>query len=79
MTETKSFLNIEALNDADKSFGTGPNYYKNDFCRFTFIARDVFNPENEYTIPNCKYIDYDESTDKYQFESPMGYIIIKRK
>jgi hypothetical protein len=77
MTETKKFLYIEALNDHDGS-GTDPDYYKNDFCRFTFIGRDVFSGK-EYTIPNCKYIYYNETTGEYQFNSSFGYINIKRK
>jgi len=76
MTETKSFLTIEALNDADGSFGTGPDYYKNDYCRFTFIVSD--SKGKQYTIPNCKYIDYKESTDEYQFRSSRGGIMITR-
>jgi hypothetical protein len=78
MTESKSFLEIEALNDAEGKFGTGPDYYINDYCRFTFIGRDIFSGKL-YTIPNCKYINYNESTDEYQFTSSMGYIMIRRQ
>lgn len=80
MTETKHFLNIEALNDGDGLFGTGPDYYKNDYCRFTFIGTDVFEGKR-VTIPNCKYYDYIEETGAYQFINSLGdgYVNIRRK
>ena len=69
MTETKSFLTIERLNDHD-GLGTDPEYYQQYFCRFVFIGTDSHGIQS--TLPNYFYHGYDNTTGQYTFMDNEG-------